>query len=55
MEHKEIELNMLRGRIEALEQKLDRIESIRQLPQTASTTSLVDIINKITDNMKRRR
>lgn len=52
---KDIEIDMLKKRVRNLEQKLERIESIRQVPQTASTTSLIDIINKITDNMKRNR
>ena len=52
---KDIENRMLINRIEALEKKLARIESVRQIPQTASLTNVIDIINKITDNMKRNR
>ena len=52
---KDIENRMLVNRIEALEKRLARIESVRQIPQTASLTNVIDIINKITDNMKRNR
>ena len=52
---KDIENRMLINRIEALEKRLARIESVRQIPQAASLTNVIDIINKITDNMKRNR
>jgi len=43
-----------REAIRTLEDKLKRIEQIRQLPQDASIKEIVDTINKITDSVKRR-
>lgn len=36
-----------------LERKVDKIQSIPQLPRTASLASVIDAINKLTDSMKR--
>jgi len=50
-----IEAIRLKNRVSELEKKIERIESIQQLPTTASNASIVDIINKITNSMKRKR
>jgi len=36
-----------------LERKLKKIQDIPQLPRTASLASVIDVINKITDSLKR--
>lgn len=45
----------LKNRVSELEKKIDRIESIHQIATTASNATIVDIINKITNSMKRKR
>lgn len=52
---KNIENEMLRKKVEELENKLMRIESVRMIPQTATLSQVIDILNKVTDNMKRNR
>ena len=52
---KNIENEMLKKKVQDLEDKLMRIESIRMIPQTATLSQVIDIVNKITDNMKRNR
>ena len=44
-----------RKAIDDLNKKLDRIESIQQLPRTASNSSIVDALNRITRSIKRTR
>ena len=46
--------NPTREAIKDLDNKLKRIEKIKQLPQNASIKEIVDTINKITDSIKRR-
>lgn len=46
---------LLKQRLDKLEERLNRIESIRLIPQTTTLKQLIDIVNKITDNMKRNR
>jgi len=45
----------IRDAILAINKRLDRIESVRQLPQDATIKSIVDSLNKISDSMKRKR
>ncbi len=42
-----------RDAINKLNKRLDRIESIKQLPADTTLSQLITIVNKITDNMKR--
>lgn len=44
----------VRKAINELEKRINRIESIPQLPRTSSTGSIVDAINKITNSLKRK-
>ena len=44
-----------RDAINKVEKRLDRIESVKQLPSDTTLAQLIDIVNKITDNMKRTR
>ena len=53
--HSLIEDDAIRKAIIAIEKRLDRIESIPQVPEGSDTAYIINVINKITDKMKRRR
>ncbi len=50
-----IEDEKIRDAINKLNKRLDRIESIKQLPTDTTLGQLISTVNKITDSMKRNR
>ena len=42
-----------RNAVRDIEKVIERIESIKQLPQDANLKDIIDIINRITNSMKR--
>lgn len=46
--------NNLRRELEKIDKKLNRIESIKQLPSDTSLSELISVVNKITDSLKRK-
>lgn len=44
-----------RRALEDIESRIRRIEKIPQIPSDTPLEKLIEIVNKITDNMKRRR
>ena len=45
----------VREAIVAINKRLDRIESVRQLPQDATIKAIVDSVNTISNSLKRNR
>jgi len=54
MKSSQIKDTATRVAVEDLEKKIARIQSVPQLPRTASLASVIDAINKLTDSIKRR-
>jgi hypothetical protein len=46
--------NETRSEIDKVKQKIARIESVQQLPDTATLKEVIDAVNKITKSLKRR-